>query len=210
MQNSGLGRFGATFNPYMPQSYQPRTFAPQGLGSLLTPPSGLQAAYGNVSQPQPIMLGGGGPGADGSGGGSGIGGMAPNDASDQGNAIGNNVGMNVSPNVASTAAGLAFGPIGSTAAMGLAHGINAMGGLPGGAATAPTGNTTAAAMGQMDAQAQENDAIAAAIGGGGGDASGSSSVGVGAAPGTPGGIGGIGGIGSEGTDGGGGGGGGGK
>jgi len=77
LQNSGLSRFGASFNPYMPQTYTPKAYQPQplapsrGLGTSLNPGNspglGTSLAGGAMNQG-----GGAGTGPDG-GQGGGIG-----------------------------------------------------------------------------------------------------------------------------------------
>ena len=100
---------------------------------------------------------------------------APNDASDQGNAVGT-IGAPVSANTAN-AIGTAIGAVTGVPGLGLAAmGVNeAIGMAP---AAAPTGNTTAAAMSQMDAQAAENNGQAAGGIGGIGSTSGDSADGT--------------------------------
>lgn len=156
--NSGLGRFGGGFQPYQPQSYQPQTFQPGQLAPrrVFESRAGVSpGAPGGMSSAAP----GGGPGGYGTGTASQSGFADPNDGN-------NALGMQGAPvsngmaNAIGTGLGMAFGVPG----LGLAaQGMNAaLGQAP---ANAPSG--MAAAMAQMDAQAQENAAQGMGEGGNG-------------------------------------------
>ena len=73
-QNSGMARFGAGFNPYMPQAYQPRVYQPR----TLAPSRGL------ISQQPAQGVGGGLMGGPADAGGNGTGTAAPSGPGTQG------------------------------------------------------------------------------------------------------------------------------
>jgi hypothetical protein len=106
-QNSGLARFGAGFNPYMPQAYQPRVYQPRPLAQsrgLLTPQPVAQGIGNGLM---------GAPGGEGAGAGASTGANAPGQ-------------QGIDPNgfsmTANQAVGMVASPVG-TVATGIATGF---------------------------------------------------------------------------------------